>query len=130
MRVRLLAVWLCNCLGVLLAAAIIPAISYRDDLGTLLLAGAILGIVNFALRPIVVFVTLPAVILSLGVALLLINTLMLWLTSRIVTDLSVGGFWSTFGGALLISLVNLVVRPKRVSDGERERARFDVAHWR
>jgi len=130
MRVKLLAVWLCNCLGLLVAAAIIPAISYRGDVGTLLLAGAILALVNFALRPIVVVMTLPAVLLSLGVALLFINTLMLWLTSRIVTDLSVGGFWSTFAGALLISIVNLLVRPKRVSPGDGERAHIEVSHWR
>lgn len=120
--VRVLVTWLCNCLGLLIAAEIVPAISYQGDAGTLLLAGAILGVVNFALRPLIVLMTLPAVILSLGVALLFINTLTLWLTSLLVPDLSVGGFWSTFAGALLISVVNLLLRPAR--------ARRDDPHQR
>jgi putative membrane protein len=107
---RLLATWLGNCLGLLLAAAIVPAISYGNDLGTLLLAGAILGVVNFALRPLVVLLTLPAVVLSLGLALLAINALMLWVTSKLVTGLSVGGFFSTLAGALIVWLANLLVR--------------------
>lgn len=110
---RVLATWLCNCVGVLVAAAIVPAISYGHDLGTLLLAGAILGLVNLALRPLVILLTLPAVIISLGVALLFINALMLWLTSELVSGLHVGGFFSTVAGALIVSLVNLVLRPWR-----------------
>lgn len=110
---RLLAAWICNCLGLLLAAALIPSVTYHDDAGTLLLAGAILGLVNFALRPILILFTLPAVILTLGLALLLINALTLWLTSQIVSGLDLGDFWSTFGAALLVSLVNLALRPWR-----------------
>jgi len=115
---RLLVAWLGNCLGLLLAAAIVPAIGYGHDLGTLLLAGAILGVVNFALRPLVILLTLPAVVLSLGLALLFINALMLWVTSRLVTDLHVGGFSSTLAGALIIWLANLLMRhgARRESD--------------
>jgi len=108
---RVAMVWLGNCLGLVVAAAIVPAISYGNDLGTLLLAGAILALVNFALRPIVVLMTLPAVILSLGAALLLVNALMLWITSGLVDGLQVGGFFSTLAGAALVSLVNLALRP-------------------
>ena len=109
---RAVATWLCNCISLVVAAAIVPAISYGDDLGTLLLAGAILAVVNLALR-LVILMTLPAVIISFGVALVFINALMLWLTSRIVSGLYVGGFWSTVAGALLVSLVNLALRPWR-----------------
>ena len=112
-RLRLLVAWLCNCVGLVLAAAVVPAISYGNDLGTLLLAGAILGIANFALRPLVILLALPAVVLSLGIALLFVNALMLWITSAIVPDLEVGGFWSTVAGALLIGVVNLLLRPAR-----------------
>jgi putative membrane protein len=106
----LILAWLGNCFALLVAAAIVPAISYGDDLGTLLFAGAILGIVNFALRPVIVLMTLPAVILSLGVALLFINALMLWVTSGIVPGLYVGGFGSTLAGALAIWLSNMALR--------------------
>jgi putative membrane protein len=128
--VRVLIAWLCNCLGLLIAAEIVPAISYGGDAGILLPAGAILGVVNFALRPLIVLMTLPAVILSLGVALLFINTLTLWLTSLLVPDLSVGGFWSTFAGALLISVVNLLLRPARARRDDTEAACRRSAHWR
>lgn len=109
---RLIAVWLCNCVGLLAAAAVVPAIDYSNDLGTLLLAGAILGLASFALRPLVILLTLPAIILSLGIALLFVNALMLWVTSVVVPDLHVGGFWSTFAGAVVIWLVNRILRPE------------------
>jgi putative membrane protein len=128
---RLLILWLGNCLGLAIAAALLPAVSYGNDLGTLLAAGAILGLVNFALRPIVILMTLPAVILSLGGALLLVNALMLWLTSVLVPDLNVGGFWSTLAAAIVIWLVNMALRPwrrarRRVEEGPRVR----VEMWR
>jgi putative membrane protein len=108
--VRLVVAWLSNCIALLVAAAVIPAIGYGHDAGTLLLAGVILGAVNFAIRPAIVLLTLPAVILSLGLMLLVINALMLWLTSRIVTDLTVGGFFSTVGGALIVWVVNALLK--------------------
>lgn len=118
---RLLISWLSNCLALLVAAAVIPAIGYGHDAGTLLLAGAILGFVNFAVRPWIILLTLPAVILSLGLFLLAINALMLWLTSRIVSGFTVGGFWSTIGGALIVWLVNAALRNvQRTSRTERE----------
>jgi putative membrane protein len=109
-RLRLIVAWLCNCLALLVAAAVLPAISYGNDLGTLLLAGAILGLANFAVRPLVILLTLPAIVLSVGIALLFVNALMLWLTSVIVPDLKVGGFWSTVAGALVIWFVNMLLR--------------------
>jgi putative membrane protein len=118
---RLLLAWLGNCLGLLLAAAIVPAISYQHDLGTLLLAGAILGLVNFALRPLVILLTLPAVVLSFGLALLAINALMLWLTGKLVEGLHVGGFFSTLAGALIVWLANLLMRLGTRPDADRRR---------
>jgi putative membrane protein len=107
---RVIAIWLTNCLALLIAAAVIPQIGYGGDLGTLLLAGFILGMVNLVVRPVVILLTLPAVILSFGLALLVINALMLWLTSRVVDGFTVGGFWSTLGGALIVWVVNAVLR--------------------
>ena len=118
---RLAIVWAGNCLGLLVAAAILPAVSYGSDLGTLLLAGAILALVNLALRPIVILMTLPAVILTLGFWLVLVNALMLWLTSAIVDGLQTGGFFSTVGAALTVSFANLALRPwRRWAREERE----------
>ncbi|HYM54710.1 MAG TPA: phage holin family protein [Solirubrobacteraceae bacterium] len=128
---RLILAWLGNSLGLLVAAAVIPAVSYGMDLGTLLLAGAILGLVNFAVRPLVILMTLPAVVLSLGIWLLFVNAFMLWLTSRLIPDLRIGGFWSTVAAALLIWLVNLALRPARKRSGDSDdAARVRVTRWR
>lgn len=102
--------WLSNCLAILVAAFIVPPIGYGGSFATLLLAGLILGAVNLLVRPLLILLTLPAVILSLGLVLLPINALMLWLTSRVVSGFSVGGFWSTLAAAAIVWLVNLAVR--------------------
>jgi putative membrane protein len=134
---RLLITWLTNCIGLLLAAAIVGPISYGDKFGTLLLAGLVLGVVNFAVRPLIVLLTLPAVILSLGLFLLVINAGMLWVTSKIVTGLHVGGFWSTVAGALILWVVNMALRPwtsqgwRRREDGDKEPVvSVRIGRWR
>jgi putative membrane protein len=106
-----LITWVTNCVGLLLAAAIVPSVSFGHKFGTLVLAGLVLGLINFVVRPAVVLLTLPAVILSLGLFLLLINALMVWVTSKFVTGLHLGGFWSTVGAALIMWIVNIALRP-------------------
>ena len=111
-----------NCAGLAVAAALIPQIGYGGRWQTLVAAGVILGVVNFLVRPLVILLAFPAVLFSLGVALLFVNALMLFLTSRIVTGLHVGGFWATVGGALLIWLVNMALRPWAASARSAARA--------
>jgi putative membrane protein len=127
---RFVITWVTNCVGLLIAAALIGPITYHGKFGTLVLAGLVLGVVNFALRPLVILLALPAVILSLGIALLFINALMLWVTSRFVTGLHVGGFWSTVGGAFVMWFVNMALRPwvGLSQKGERHRSirRIDI----
>jgi putative membrane protein len=121
--------WGGNCLGLLVASALVPGISYSHDAGTLLLAGAVLALVNVAIRPLVIAMALPALLLTLGLALLLVNTFMLWLTSEIVSGLRVGGFWSTLAAALVISVVNVVLR-REVGPPRRARLRFGLRRSR
>jgi putative membrane protein len=121
-----------NCIGLLIASAIIPAVTYGHKLGTLLLAGLVLGVMNFIVRPLVILLTLPAVILTLGLALLFVNALMLWLTSKFVTGLHLGGFWSTVGAALIMWIVNMALRPwtnDRPRRGDDEHGRRGVNVW-
>ena len=120
---RFIITLLVNCLGLLVASALIESISYGHDLGTLVLAGLVLGIVNFLLRPLVILLTLPAVILSLGILILFINALMLKVTSGLVTGFHVGGFWSTVGGALVLWVVNMALRPWVRGGGKRRSRR-------
>ncbi|HEY6398797.1 MAG TPA: phage holin family protein [Solirubrobacteraceae bacterium] len=127
---RVLVTLVTNCAGLALAAALIPSISYHHRVGTLLLAGLILGIVNIALRPLVILLTLPAVILSFGVALLFINALMLWLTSRLVSGFQVGGFVATVEGAVLLWLVNMALAPWARAHHRRRRKPARARHRR
>jgi putative membrane protein len=120
---RLLLGWLSNVVALFVAAWLIPGIGYGDEAWALVLAGLVLALVNAVVRPIVVILTLPAVIVTLGLALLLVNALMLWLTDVIVPDFESGGFWSTLGGALVVWVVNLLLHgildPERLGLGRR-----------
>ena len=106
-----------NVLVLFVACWIIGPMTYGDSWWTLFIAGAVFGIVNTILRPIIVLLSLPAVILTLGIALFFINMLMLWITSLIVDDLAVGGFrdyvWATLVILVVNLLVDLLLRPKR-----------------
>jgi putative membrane protein len=66
-------------------------------------------VVNWFIRPIVILLALPAVILTLGFALILINTFMLYLTDWIVPSFETGSFWWTLLAAIIVSVVNLII---------------------
>ena len=73
------------------------------DAGTLILAGALLGIINAIVRPIAILLTLPITILSLGIFLLVVNAGMVALVAAILPGFHIpGGFWSAFGTALIV----------------------------
>jgi len=74
-----------------------------DNAGTLVLAGLLLGLVNAVVRPILVILTLPITILSLGFFLLIVNTAMVALVAWMLPGFHIyGGFWSAFGTALIV----------------------------
>lgn len=74
-----------------------------DNAGTLVLAGLLLGVVNAFVRPVLVILTLPITILSLGFFLLVVNTAMLALVASMLPGFHVyGGFWSAFAAALIV----------------------------
>ncbi len=71
-----------------------------------LVAAVLLGIVNAVIRPIVLFLTLPLNVLTLGLFTFIVNALMLWLVAGIVKGFTIHGFWAAFFGALLLSLIS------------------------
>jgi putative membrane protein len=74
-----------------------------DDAGTLILAGALLGIMNAIVRPIAILLTLPITILTLGFFLLVVNAGMVALVASLLPGFHIpGGFWSAFGTALIV----------------------------
>ena len=81
---------------------------YIHGFGTALVAALVLGVVNFLVRPILVVITLPITILTLGLFLIVINALMLLLTSALVPGFHVAGFVAALIGGLLLGLFNLI----------------------
>jgi putative membrane protein len=89
------------------------------DFGEALLAALVLGIVNFLVRPLLVLVTLPITIITLGLFLIVINALMLMLTGAIVPGFKVDSFGAAVLGGLLLGLFNLIASAalNRSADG-------------
>src|SRR5215203_5528431 len=89
--------------GLWLASELVPGIDVKDG-PSLLAAALILGIINAVIRPIVVVLTLPITILTLGLFLLIINAGMLGLVASLFDDFTVAGFWSALLGSLVVSI--------------------------
>jgi len=101
--------WTINTLAVLVAVYIVKGINYQEPLD-LLVASLVLGILNAILRPILVILALPLLLVTLGIFLLVINALVLYFVGFLLRPhFYVNDFWSAFWGALVISLVSLVL---------------------
>ncbi|HSB05706.1 MAG TPA: phage holin family protein [Thermodesulfobacteriota bacterium] len=100
---------LIHMVAILIISYILPGLIWVDGIWSALVAAFLLGIVNAILRPILIFFTLPITVLTLGLFLLVINGLMLWLVSAIVSGFHVNGFWGAVLGSILISLVSWVL---------------------
>ncbi|TVR50735.1 MAG: phage holin family protein [Puniceicoccaceae bacterium] len=94
-------------LGVVAAASLLTGIRYEDGT-TLILVALVLSFFNAILRPVLIFLALPFVLLTLGVGILLINALLLLLTAWLVPGFEVDGFWWGLGAALVISFISLL----------------------
>jgi putative membrane protein len=106
---RFLQSWLINTLAVLVAVYIVPGIHYRTWLD-LLVASLLLGILNAVIRPVLLFMSLPLLIFSLGLFILVINALLLDFVGYLLRPaFSVQDFSAAFWGALVIGLVSLIL---------------------
>ncbi len=100
---------LVNAVAIFIVANYISRGLSVDGVGAALAAALILGIVNAVIRPILLFLTLPINLLTIGLFTLIINGLMLQLTDRIVKGISVSGFWSAVWASILISVVSMFI---------------------
>jgi putative membrane protein len=116
--------WGSNLLAIWVASKIFDGVTYDGEFWVLAVAALVFVFVNAVVRPIVILLALPAVILSLGIALLFVNALMVYLTDLIVPPFDVSGFWTTFGAAVIIWLVNMVVHGIFKPERERRSARL------
>jgi putative membrane protein len=117
--------WLVITVAILLASTIVPGIQVAS-LKTAIIAAAILGIINVFLRPVLLVLTLPLTILTLGVFAFVINALMLLLVAHFVPGFEIDGFFSAFMGALIISIVSWIAnRFIKIPNGNQNRQKPD-----
>lgn len=100
--------WAINTLAVLVAAHLVSGIDY-DTVASLLVASLLFGILITFLRPLLFLLTLPLVVVTLGLFVLVINAGLLYLVGSLVRGFRVDGFWPAFWGAIVIGLVSVVL---------------------
>lgn len=99
-----------NGVAVLIAAYLIPGITYTGTLPYLLLVGLVIGLLNLIVKPIVSFFSFPLIVVTLGLFYLVINGLMLWLAASLLDDLEVAGCLPAILGGAVIAVFNWLVR--------------------
>lgn len=107
---RFLLRWFVCSLGLWIAAGLFSGrISYGSRIGVIVVAGLLLAIVNAIIKPIVVILSLPAILFTLGLFMVVINGLMVMLVSKLYSPLQVRNFWSAILAGMVIGLVNYLV---------------------
>jgi putative membrane protein len=102
---RLLLAWLINTVSLIGVAYLVPGIGVSSFV-TALVAALVLGLVNTIIRPILILLTLPATILTLGLFIFVINGLLFWFVGSFIQGFTVQGFWAGVIGAILYSIVS------------------------
>jgi len=105
MILRLLLVWLVNTVALIAVAYLMPSITV-SSFGAALVAALVLGLVNAVVRPVLILLTLPATVLTLGLFIFVLNGLLFWAVGSWLEGFAVGGFWAGVFGAILFSIVS------------------------
>lgn len=106
---QLLVRWLVLALGVMIATKIVPGISVAKDGTTLLIVVVLLSFFNAILKPLLVLFTLPFILITMGLGIIVINALLFLLVGRLVSGFEVDGFLAALLGSLVVSATNLLV---------------------
>jgi putative membrane protein len=110
---RFLIRFLTNAAALWVATRIVPGVTFSGGWVPFLAVALVLAVINATLRPLVKLLTCPLILLTLGLFALVVNGLMLWLTSSVSQSLGLGfhvtGFWAAFFGGLVISIVSTLV---------------------
>lgn len=102
---RLLVTWLINAAALFALPYLMQSVRV-ENFKTALVAALVLGLVNVLIRPILVLLTLPVTVLTLGLFIFVINGLLFWAVANFVGGFQVSGFWSAMGAAILYSLIS------------------------
>jgi putative membrane protein len=102
--------WLVCSLGLWIAAAFLSnSISYNNELKVIIVAGLILAIINTIIKPIIIIFSLPAILLTLGLFMIIINGLTVFIASKLYEPLQITNFWAAVFAGMVIGLVNYLV---------------------
>src|SRR5688500_15122405 len=104
----LLVRWIVQALALGLTAYVFEGIAILRPMA-LFVASLLMGILNAFVRPILVLLTLPLTIVTLGLFILVINALLFWLVASVVDGFQVSGFWAAMGGTILMSIVSFLL---------------------
>jgi putative membrane protein len=105
---RIIIKWLLSAVALLAVAYIYPGVQI-NNFGVALIAAAIVGLLNMVVRPVLVVLTLPVTIVTLGLFLFVINALLFWAASGLLGGFQVNGFWAALIGSLIYSLLGLLI---------------------
>lgn len=105
---RILFSWIVTTVAILIVAEIVPGIRVAS-IGSAIVAAAVLGLLNVLVKPILVILTLPITIVTLGLFLIVINALLLQLTAWLITGFRVQSFWAALLGAIIISIITYII---------------------
>jgi len=103
--VKLLLVWLINAVALMAVAYLLPGITVASFV-TALVAALVLGLVNAVIRPVLMLLTLPVTVLTLGLFIFAINGLLFWFVGSFISGFVVAGFWWGVAGAIAYSIVS------------------------
>jgi putative membrane protein len=110
--------WIITALSVMAVAWVLPNVIRYDSMGALIAASLLLGIVNAFVRPVLLLLSLPFIIVTMGLFILVVNALLLMFVSSVVHAFHVDTFWDAFFGSILISIVSWLLSSFfRTSDG-------------
>jgi putative membrane protein len=98
-----------NAIALLATSIVVPGITFRGSFLQLLVAGAIFGLFNLIVRPIVILLSLPAIILTLGIFYFILNGILLWLAQFVIPGYHVAGIIPGILGSFVIAIVNWAV---------------------
>ncbi len=115
--------WIILTLSIMIASYFLDGIYVRDFFSAFL-AAAVLGVLNVLLRPILIILTLPITIVSLGLFMFVINAFLLAMVSGVISGFEVHGFWTAVFGALIISFVNWLLSSFIIQQGRIQRVDY------
>lgn len=102
---EILLIWILNAVALLIVAYILPGITVAS-FWSALIAALVLGLLNTLVKPVLVLLTLPVTIVTLGLFLLVINALVFWFAGSVLKGFQVNGFWWAMLGALVYSIIS------------------------